>query len=151
MNAFSLDCDALIAAERQVPEMVAALDRWKADGSKLSVSAVALAEWCIGWHAIQDPAKKTRATRFFEDFVDRLPVHHVVKRDSLTVGQVLGALRAEGQTVALADGVIACQALRRGRAVVTSNVRHFSRIPGLEVVNPKEKAPGANAEGGDES
>lgn len=147
MNSIALDSQALIEAERGAPQMLEALAAWKSEGRLVSVSAVALAEWCVGWHAVKDPHRKARATRFFEAFVDQRPVQHVVKRDGLRTGEIVGWLKATGLTIEIADAIIGCQALRRGRAVVTGNIVHFSRIPGLEVVDPNKKAPGDDAEG----
>jgi predicted nucleic acid-binding protein len=141
MNSISLDSSALIEAERRSPEMLAALAQWRDSGVRLSISAVALAEWCVGWHAVKDPDRKARASRFFESFVDLLPVQHVVKRDALRTGEIVGKLKASGVTLEIADALIGCQALRRNRAVVTSNTRHFSQISGIEIVDPNEMAP----------
>jgi predicted nucleic acid-binding protein len=147
MKHLALDSQAIIDAERRAPHMLEALARWKADGIRLSVSAVAMAEWCVGWHAVKDPARKARASQFFASFLDLLPVIHVVKRDAVLTGEVMGLLKSKGITLDLADALIGCQSLRRGRAVVTANTAHFSHIPGLEVLDPKEKAPAGDGEG----
>ena len=48
-------------------------------------------------------------------------------------GQVDHALRKQGQRVAEADMLIAGVALQHGMSVLTKNVRHFGRIPGLRL------------------
>lgn len=141
MKAYSLDCAALIAAERKDPAMVQALDQWSEEGVYLSISSVALAEWCVGWNAVKDPGRRLRAARFFEAFIAVLPIQHLTARDAIRTGEIAGLLRSEGKTVALPDALIACQALRRNLTVVTGNLRHFSQIPDLDLVSPNQKAP----------
>jgi tRNA(fMet)-specific endonuclease VapC len=141
MKAYSLDCAALIAAERQDPDMLRAIDRWSEEGAYLSISSIALAEWCVGRNAVKDAGRRSRADRFFEAFIELLPIQHLTTRDAIRTGEIAGLLRSQGKTVALPDALIACQALRRNLTVVTGNIRHFSKIPGLEVVDSKEKAP----------
>lgn len=50
-------------------------------------------------------------------------------------GDVRAALEAEGAPIGDADTRIAAIALSRGLTVVTGNVRHFERVPGLIVEN----------------
>lgn len=56
-----------------------------------------------------------------------------------SAAEVYGPLRAElesrGRRLDEPDLRIACIALSRGLAVVTANVRHFSRVPDLKVEN----------------
>ncbi len=44
-------------------------------------------------------------------------------------------LEAQGCLIGPTDTLIAATALRHGLALVTRNVREFSRVPGLRVVN----------------
>jgi tRNA(fMet)-specific endonuclease VapC len=57
---------------------------------------------------------------------DRLPMLY---------GDVLGALRRSGSTVAAMDLLIAALAIVEGAALVTANQRHFLTIPGLVVLD----------------
>jgi len=45
-----------------------------------------------------------------------------------------GRLKAKGVTLGLADLLIGVTALHHGHGVLTSNIRHFRAVPGLEVV-----------------
>ena len=67
-----------------------------------------------------------------------LPMVHVLPFD-LAAGVTYGSLRADleraGTPLAEPDLRIAAIALANGLTVVTGNVRHFSRIPGLNVEN----------------
>lgn len=49
--------------------------------------------------------------------------------------EIYALLLKEGKTLPLADVIIACTALEYRLNLVTRNVEHFSRIPGLEIVS----------------
>jgi tRNA(fMet)-specific endonuclease VapC len=48
-------------------------------------------------------------------------------------GQIHAGLAAAGQTLADADLQIAATAIHHGLEMVTGNLRHFERIPGLRL------------------
>ncbi len=50
-----------------------------------------------------------------------------------TFGEIRAHLEARGKPLADADLQIAATALRHGLQLVTGNVRHFARVPGLEI------------------
>ena len=49
-----------------------------------------------------------------------------------------GALRSKGNIIADNDLLIAATAIRFGMTVVSLNVRHFGRVPGLNLLLPPE-------------
>jgi predicted nucleic acid-binding protein len=51
-----------------------------------------------------------------------------------------GLLRRNGEMIGIGDLIIAATALEHERTLVTRNVRHFSRIPGLSILNPADTA-----------
>lgn len=55
---------------------------------------------------------------------------------ALLAGTVASDLRARGQGIGHADAMIAATGLRYGLPLATRNRRHFSRIPGLELLDP---------------
>jgi len=50
-------------------------------------------------------------------------------------GQLLAGLQRSGQTIATMDLLIATAALLDGAPLVTRNLDHFTRVPGLEVLS----------------
>jgi predicted nucleic acid-binding protein len=50
-------------------------------------------------------------------------------------GEIRAHLETEGQSLADADLQIAATALEHDLELVTGNVRHFSRVPGLQIVD----------------
>lgn len=53
--------------------------------------------------------------------------------DAWATARLRAALKARGQPIGAIDALIAGQALARGWTLVTSNVREFSRVEGLEI------------------
>ncbi|MGZ5440093.1 MAG: PIN domain-containing protein, partial [Candidatus Aminicenantales bacterium] len=53
--------------------------------------------------------------------------------EALLAGELLAGLSLTGQNIDVEDVLIAATALTQGLTVVTNNVRHFERIPGLRV------------------
>ncbi len=92
-------------------------------------SAVVIGELFKG--AFRSPARD-RHLRSFEDRV--LPAVTTLPYDAATArvyGQVQARLEGEGAVLADADVQIAATAIYHGLELVTGNVRHFRRIPGL--------------------
>src|SRR5574341_2014596 len=56
-------------------------------------------------------------------------------REALLAGDVLAELSLRGKRIAPEDLLIGATALAHRYAVVTDNVRHFARIPNLQVEN----------------
>ena len=50
------------------------------------------------------------------------------------VGQIEGQEAAKGNVLPFNDLLIAAAALEQGYAVLTGNLRHFQKVPGLKVV-----------------
>ena len=50
---------------------------------------------------------------------------------------VVGALASAGTGVGAHDRIVAATAIAAGWRVATANVRHFERVPGLDVVGIK--------------
>ncbi len=57
-------------------------------------------------------------------------------RAAVLAGQVAARLRADGEGIGMADSLQAGICLRFGLPLLTRNVRHFSRVPDLEVRTP---------------
>lgn len=94
-------------------------------------SAIVVAELFAG--AFRSSAK----ARHLENIRQRvLPSLTVLPFDE-TVAETYGSIRAElerrGQRLAEADLQIAATALVHGCVLVTGNVRHFTRVPGLAI------------------
>ncbi len=63
-----------------------------------------------------------------------VPVHPATNKTAWLVGQIEGQEAAKGNVLPFNDLMIAVTAIEQGYAVLTGNLRHFQKIPGLTVV-----------------
>jgi tRNA(fMet)-specific endonuclease VapC len=131
-----LDSSTAIAAERgkqSVPEFIEGL--FRAHGPlDLSLSPVTVAELVHGIFRAQTPVASERRRLYVEELVQLIPVHPVTKHTGWLVGQIEGQEAAKGNLLPFNDLMIAAGAIEQGYAVLTCNVRHFEKIPGLTVI-----------------
>jgi tRNA(fMet)-specific endonuclease VapC len=99
---------------------------------RLHVSVVTLAELKV-WVLRKQTALRFRQglDLLLRDFIV-LPVDEPVADRS---GEVGADLHDHGTTLATPDLLIAATALVHGLAMVTNNLQHFTRVPGLRVVD----------------
>lgn len=97
----------------------------------IAVSAVTEAEL---WFGVRKSASKKleRAVVGFLDAVTILPFDRAAAR---TYGTLRALLERRGRPIGIADTMIAAQALAAGCVMVTNNLRHFRRVPGLKTVD----------------
>ncbi len=131
-----LDSSAIVAAERKtqpVPEFIASI--FRAHGPlDLSLSPVTVAELVHGIYRSKTSETGQRRRQYIEELVNLVPVHPVTNRTAWLVGQIEGQEAAKGNVVPFNDLMIAAAAIEQGYAVLTGNIRHFQKIPGLTVV-----------------
>ncbi len=77
----------------------------------------------------------TRRIETLEAFVAQCQVWEISPEIAREASTIAGQLTAEGNRLDDADVLIGATARSLGIGVATGNVRHFSRIPNLEVVN----------------
>ena len=130
-----LDSSAAIRAERNqqsIPEFIEAILHTHGP-LDLSLSPVTVAEVHGIYRAkTQQAAQRRRA--FVEELVNLVPVHPVTRETAWLVGQIEGEEAAKGNVLPFNDLMIAAAALEQSYAVLTGNLRHFQKIPGLVVV-----------------
>jgi tRNA(fMet)-specific endonuclease VapC len=100
------------------------------------VAAVTISELLFGLHRAQTGEQRSRRKLFIDTVTARLTilaydlsvaeVHAIVMAELVTAGQRIGAH----------DVMIAATALTHRHAVLTENVREFSRVRGLIVQTP---------------
>jgi len=97
---------------------------------ELRLSVVVLAEREFG--VLKGGAAQRKKLQALEAL---LPVEPFTREDARRYAGIRLHLETRGQGIGPFDTLIAAQALRLGATVVTRNVREFSRVPGLAVVN----------------
>ena len=83
--------------------------------------------------AFRSPSREKWISRIELEVLPALTVLPYDVAVARTYGEVRAGLEASGQLPGEIDLMIAATALRHRLVVVTGNVRHFKRIPGLEV------------------
>jgi len=73
--------------------------------------------------------------KVIQEIISRVNLVAVGEKEAMAAGDILADLRKSGQIIGLEDVLIAASALTHQFSVVTGNVRHFSRIAGLQVEN----------------
>ena len=92
-------------------------------------SAICLTELRYG--AVRHPRGAPIWERIEGEILPRLRVLSVSMGEALRAGDLLAELAGRGESIGLEDVLIAATALESGLTVVTRNLKHFSRVPGL--------------------
>jgi len=71
---------------------------------------------------------------FLTDLMAALQVYPVTAEVARSAGRLDGYLTKRGEPIAFPDLIIGMTALELGYSVVTRNLRHFQRSPGLTVL-----------------
>jgi tRNA(fMet)-specific endonuclease VapC len=129
-----LDSDVLIDHLRDAGpgrELVDELAR----GSGFWITAVTAFELALGTSYARDPAPV--------DALLAVPCLMLTREAALRAGALLRELRSSGSAIDVRDAMQAGICLQADAPLVTRNVRHFSRVPGLRVTEPADWSPGA--------
>jgi tRNA(fMet)-specific endonuclease VapC len=132
--AIILDADVLIADERGVFN----LSSWLASRQRgrFELAAITAAEL---WHGLEraTDAHKVKRRTYIES---ALATFLVIPYTDLTAqihAHLWADLELRGKMIGYHDLIVAATAMERGCEVATFNVRHFSAVKGLKVIEPK--------------
>ncbi|MCO6457534.1 MAG: PIN domain-containing protein [Pirellulaceae bacterium] len=126
-----VDTGVLIHWERRSPstdQTLIQLDR------PAFISVVTASELLVGVHRADTWTRREARSRFVEALLTQfaiLPVSLVVARQHAALSTELSQ---NGTPIGYHDAWIAATALCFGSAIMTTNVREFAQVPGLEVV-----------------
>jgi predicted nucleic acid-binding protein len=131
-----LDSSIVITAERRslsVPDLVESIQA--AFGEiEVSLSPVTVAELVHGIYRTRTPEASQRRREYIQELVNLVPLYPITLRTAYMVGQIEGQEAVKGNTLPFNDLLIAVAAIEQGYAVLTENLRHFEKIPGVQVV-----------------
>jgi tRNA(fMet)-specific endonuclease VapC len=127
---YLLDTNACIALiNGQPPTVRTRLQKADATGSRVLVSSIAVFELRYGVAKTARPDYNCkRLETFLAGPVTPLPFEDA---DAETAGSIREALEATGKPIGAYDLLMAGQAMRHQLTLVTTNVREFARIKGL--------------------
>jgi predicted nucleic acid-binding protein len=131
-----LDSSVVIDAERRGDTVVQMLRHLAAiaGDQRAALSAIGLTELVHAVHRAPELSIRLRRERFIEELVEDLEVVPYTKKTAMLAGRVDGEQRLKGINIPSVDLFIGATALEHNYALVTSNVRHFRLIPGLQVI-----------------
>ena len=124
---FMLDTDTVSYAFRNTGNVAKHIRQNTPAG--ICISAVTLAELRFG--ATRKKSKKIHA--LIDAFVSQVPVMPFDDTAADRFGGVAADLADRGVSIGDLDAMIAAHALDLDATLVTNNIRHFKRIPGLRV------------------
>jgi len=131
-----LDSSVIIAADRRgetVEHLIQRILRSTGD-QDAALSAVGLTELVHGIYRAPTPEIRVRREAFLTELLADLTVYPYTRETALLAGKLDGEQQSRGIVIPFADLLIGATALALGYSVLTVNVRHFGRIPGLPVV-----------------
>lgn len=99
----------------------------------LSISVISYGEVLEGIYHGTQPVRHERDFRSILRWVDRVLLN---KRIFEHVARTRGDLRKQGQIIGDLDLLIGLTAVEYRLELITRNVRHYARIPGLEIYRP---------------
>lgn len=103
------------------------------DDEPFLLSVISVSEFLHGVHRADNRTRRARRCAFVEAVLDRFPILALDLPTARTHAELWAELAADGRLVGAHDLWLAAAALAHGLTLVTSSVRHFGRVPGLEV------------------
>jgi len=129
-----LDADVIIRGERGTLDLAAWMTQHEDEG--FEVAAITVAE--LG-HGVERASggHRARRERYIRSVLEQLPMIPYTETTALQHARVWALLESSGQMIGDYDLIVAATAIERGSTLATFNKRHFERVNGLKVVEPK--------------
>jgi len=102
--------------------------------NRFALSSVTLAELAAGIYRAKTVEQHSLRYTFVEEVSIQFPVASFTQHTAWIAGRLRGEQSKIGNTLPMADSLIAATAIEYDYAVITLNVQDFIRIPGLRVI-----------------
>jgi predicted nucleic acid-binding protein len=131
-----LDSSVIIASERRGENVERLIERvvTVAGDQEAALSAIGLTELIHGLYRAKTPAMRFQRQSFLDELLADLTVYPYTKETAMLAGKLDGEQQSKGVVIPFGDLLIGATALSLGFSVLTANLRHFQRIPGLTVL-----------------
>jgi predicted nucleic acid-binding protein len=100
-----------------------------------ALSAVTAVELTHGIYRARTDSDRKRRESFVEELFQAVTVHSLTLEVARLAGRIHGEQMSQGASIDFPDLIIGATALYLGFEVVTLNVRHFQKIPGLSILS----------------
>ena len=131
MNGCLLDTNVLSEILKKRPEPKVLEKLRSVPARAIATSAVCVTELRYG--TARYPARAGLWERISREVLARVRIIPFGEAEAVRAGDLLALLESKGVRIGTEDVLIGATALEAGLSVVTRNVRHFDRIPGLIV------------------
>src|SRR5580765_1021005 len=132
--AIVLDADLLIRGEKGAFD----LESWVASRphDQFEIAAITVAEL---WHGVERATGARWDTRkkYLSTVLESLPFIPYTEQTAYEHARIWAELQVSGKMIGFYDLIVGATALERGSEVATFNKRHFARIRGLSVIEPR--------------
>jgi tRNA(fMet)-specific endonuclease VapC len=132
VSAYCFDTDVLSAVLRRDPPLALVRRVARVPTIAQTTTAITVGELVYGAARRQSPTLTRRVRELVESALAIVPFDRLAAED---YGELRAALEREGRRLDEPDLRIAAIARSRGLTLVTGNVLHFERVPGLTVEN----------------
>jgi predicted nucleic acid-binding protein len=131
-----LDSSVVIASERRGETVERLIERvvGVTGDQEAALSAIGLTELIHGLYRAQTPAVRLRRQSFLDELLRDVTVYPYTKDTAMLAGKLDGEQQSKGVVIPFGDLLIGATALSLGFSVLTENLRHFQKIPGLSVI-----------------
>jgi tRNA(fMet)-specific endonuclease VapC len=131
-----LDSSVVIASERRRETVERLIERvvTATGDQEAALSAIGVTELIHGLYRAQTPALRLRRQSFLDELLRALTVYPYTKETAMLAGKLDGEQQSKGVVIPFGDLLIGATALSLGFSVLTENLRHFQKIPGLSVI-----------------
>jgi tRNA(fMet)-specific endonuclease VapC len=115
---------------KRPPSVLKRFDAYAA--GTIGISSITVAELEFGVQKSQYPSQNQQA---LDQFLLPLVILDFDHEAARAYGKLRAWLETRGRVIGALDMLIAAHALSKGLSLATNNVREFSRVPGLKVLN----------------
>jgi predicted nucleic acid-binding protein len=115
---------------RRVGRATVKFDELVQRGETLTIAVFTIGELNVGVAKCNQPPRERKKV---ENCLKPFGVLPIDASTAIIYGEIVGTLEKRGQTISDMDALIASVALENAEILVTRNVKHFIRIPALQV------------------
>lgn len=125
-----IDSSVLIHFERSGTDLTTYVEGREEEETFLSV--ISVSELLHGVHRAEDKRIKVKRLAFVEGILTALPILDIDLATAQSHSQLWADLAEQGKMIGVHDSWLAATCLAHGLRLATSNLRKFTRVPGLE-------------------
>lgn len=129
-----------LPAARAVTEVAQRLESRLGENEEVAIAAITASELLHGVHRATEEHRGRRAA-FVEAVIAAFPTLSFDLLVARVHARLWAGLASSGTEVGAHDRLVAATAMSAGWQVGTANIRHFNRIPGLEVTSVQITRP----------